>query len=280
MRWLMVLGLIVTGAVSCRPVEKRASPSISEIQSAVSVSPPLHSIALPSNVATISNTKIASFGKAKKHLWEIHKDHQTTLYCGCAYEGNELVSPPGACGYVPITTGIRSRRVEWEHVVPAQAFGQSFREWREGHPECVDGRGKPFRGRPCARKVAVAFRYMEADMYNLQPAIGDVNDRRGTATPAMIPGENRLFGTCDFEVSAGKFEPRPEVRGDIARTYLYMDMAYPGRGILSEKNKKLFEAWSDQDPVDAWECERARRIARIQGNINQVVERACRQAHR
>lgn len=119
---------------------------------------------------------------------------------------------------------------------------------------------------------------MEADMYNLQPAIGEVNERRGTATPAMIPGENRPFGPCDFEAADGKVEPRPSVRGDIARTYLYMDQAYPGRGVVSRKNRKLFEAWSEQDPVDRWECDRARRIARVQGNVNHVVEQACRDA--
>lgn len=54
-----------------------------------------------------------------------------------------------------------------------------------------------------------------------------------------------------------------------------MDTMYPGRGIISDKNRKLFEAWSKLDPVDAWECERSERIARIQGRRNQIVEAAC-----
>ena len=55
-----------------------------------------------------------------------------------------------------------------------------------------------------------------------------------------------------MEIEDRKAEPPLNVRGDIARTYLYMDVAYPGRGIISKKNRKLFAAWNRQDPVDRW----------------------------
>ena len=117
-----------------------------------------------------------------------------------------------SCGYHPKSSK-RARQLEWEHVVPAEAFGQSFPEWREGHPECVDRKGQPFKGRNCARKVAVPFRYMEADLYNLQPAIGEVNHLRLNYSMAMIPGEARAFGRCDLEIEDRKIEPRPDIRG-------------------------------------------------------------------
>lgn len=50
-----------------------------------------------------------------------------------------------------------------------------------------------------------------------------------------------------------------------------MESAYPGRGIRSRQEQKLFEAWSREDPVDGWERERAKRIERIQGNTNPFV---------
>lgn len=218
-----------------------------------------------------------SFPKVKKHLAEIYADRRETFYCGCSFDENGKVDRD-RCGYVPASEGARAQRMEWEHVVPAHAFGQSFPSWREGHPQCVTQAGKAFRGRPCARKVDTAYRAMEADMHNLYPVIGELNERRSNYSMGLIPGEPRAFGACDFEVADRKVEPRPEVRGDIARTYLYMDLAYPGRGILSRKNRKLFEAWDEQDPVDRWECERARRIARIQGNVNQVLDLACKNA--
>ena len=116
---------------------------------------------------------------------------------------------------------------------------------------------------------------MAADMYNLYPTIGEVNGRRSNYAMARIDGEEREFGACDVEIAHRKVEPREAVRGEIARTYLYMDLAYPEKGILSREQRKLFEAWARSDPVDAWECERTRRIERMQGNRNEVVMEQC-----
>lgn len=141
----------------------------------------------------------------------------------------------------------------------------------------MDNRGKSFKGRKCAEKVNLEYRRMQADMYNLYPAVGEVNGLRSNYLMAMIPGNQYRFGECKTKIEDRKIElPRPEVRGEIASTYMYMERAYPGHGIISGKNEKLFQAWDKADPVDEWECERARRIAKIQGNVNLVVDQACR----
>jgi deoxyribonuclease-1 len=195
---------------------------------------------------------------------------RSTFYCDCAYDGTTV--DVQSCGYQPQKPSKRARQLEWEHVVPAEAFGQSFPEWRDGHPACVDRKGKAFKGRNCAGKMAIPYRYIEADLYNLQPAIGEVNQWRANYSMAMIDGEARRFGPCDLEIEDRKIEPRPNIRGDIARTYFYMDVVYPGRGVISEKNRKLFEAWDREDPVDDWERERVRRIERLQRNTNTFVK--------
>jgi deoxyribonuclease-1 len=94
---------------------------------------------------------------------------------------------------------------------------------------------------------------MEADMYNLVPAVGEINDLRSNYSLAMILGEKREFGTCDMEIEGMKAETPPEVRGNIARTYFYMNAAYLGRGVISRKIRKLFDARNKQDPVDSRE---------------------------
>ncbi|MCB1189298.1 MAG: endonuclease [Leptospiraceae bacterium] len=229
------------------------------------------------NKPSSGNQQNQSFNKAKKKLKELYSDHKITFYCGCTYNDDKTINPD-SCGYIPKKNSKRAKKIEWEHVVPAENFGRSFKEWREGDPECVDRRGKSFKGRNCARKVNLKFRYMEADMYNLYPAIGELNMRRSNYSYSMIGGEKREFGRCDFEVEDRKVEPRNEIFGDIARTYFYMNSSYPGHGIISGKNQKLFEAWDKMDPVDKWECERARRIKSIQGNTNHIVEEACKKA--
>ena len=116
---------------------------------------------------------------------------------------------------------------------------------------------------------------MEADMFNLFPAIGEVNGLRSNYPMTIIEGEERQFGKCDVEIKRRRVEPREEVRGEIARTYMYMDSVYPGKGIISKKNRSMFEEWNRSDPVDEWECERAKKIEKIQGNRNEVVMGNC-----
>lgn len=223
------------------------------------------------------NSTITSFRKAKRILEDmIYHDHRVTFYCGCAFDDRGNIP---VCGnYTPKKPTARANRLEWDHVVPAEAFGQSFPEWRQGDPACVDSRGRLFKGRNCARKISTEFRHMESDLYNLVPTIGEINRLKSNHSFGMVPGEPREFGVCDMEIADGKVEPGDNFLGDVARTYLYMDAAYPGHGVISDKNRQLFEAWDRMDPVDAWECERSARIEKIQGNENPFVNRACLEA--
>lgn len=224
------------------------------------------------------NTTIMSFNKAKKTLLrQVYKDHMKTFYCGCTFSSDKQVDP--CDNYTPKKKNKRSKRIEWEHIVAAQHFGQSFKEWREGTPECVDKKGKPFKGRKCAEKMNKLYRLMQSDMYNLVPAIGEVNGLRSNFRFGMITGEKRQFGNCDFELEKkGRIaEPAEHLRGNIARTYKYMDWAYKRR-VISKANRKLFDAWDKQDPVDQWECERCKRIEKIQGNENKIVKDQCKKA--
>jgi len=223
------------------------------------------------------NTTIQSFSKAKELLLtRVYYDHRLTFYCGCLFSPRKAILP--CSNYIPLTKWKRAKRVEWEHIVPAHAFGQSFSAWRIGHTNCRNRRGKPFRGRNCARKVSPEFRFMEADLYNLVPAIGEINALRSNYSYALISGEKRRFGPCDMEIANNKAEPASAIRGNVARTYFYMAWAYPGHGILAKQKVKLFTVWNRQDPVDKWECIRCRRIEALQGNENPYVKRLCLEA--
>ena len=185
------------------------------------------------------NKKIKKFSKAKKKLWKLYKGHEVTIYCGCKYKKKKPDFT--SCGYIPKKNNKRANRIEWEHVVPAHAFGKSFTEWTKGDEKCVK-KGKRYKGRRCAGTNKL-FAFMEADMYNLYPAIGEVNGLRSNYPIAEIPGEKREFGSCDVEIYKKKMEPSDQVKGNVTRTYMYMEKAYPGRGIISKKNKKLIAAW-------------------------------------
>jgi len=92
---------------------------------------------------------------------------------------------------------------------------------------------------------------------------------------AQLTGSDYDFGGCKAKIQDRKFEPMDAAKGIVARTYMYMDASYPNRGIISDKNKKLFEAWDKMFPVTSWECERAKLIASIQGNTNEILKKRC-----
>jgi deoxyribonuclease-1 len=228
--------------------------------------------------ATEGNTKIASFDKSKNLLEKMYisAHYFTTFYCGSTFDENFKLDHSKS-GFHFRKNEARANRVEWEHIVAAESFGQSFAEWRDGHPDCVDSKGQPYKGRKCAAKASKQFELMEADMYNLVPAIGEVNGDRSNYRFDMIQGEKREYGKCNMEIEDRIAEPPDDKFGDIARTYMYMEAAY-GRGVIAQSNIKLFEAWNKMDPVDKWECERARLVEKIQGNKNMILEKACKEA--
>ena len=127
------------------------------------------------------------------------------------------------------------------------------------------------------------FQKMESDLYNLVPVIGTINRVRSNHHFGEIPEEPRDFGECDFEIGEKivkrkkvKFvEPRENIRGDIARTHLYMTRVYRGEYRMRYAEKQLMEKWNKLDPPDKWECEKAELIELIQGNRNPILFSRC-----
>lgn len=165
-----------------------------------------------------------SFSKAKKMLeQQVYFDHRVTLYCGASFDEKKNIDLPG--GFTAIKHQKRASKVEWEHAVPAENFGRAFVEWREGHPQCVS-KGKAFKGRKCAEKVNMEYRHMQADMYNLFPAIGAVNAVRSNKQYSELSGSVSAFGSCEAKVDGNRFEPPARSKGQVARAALYMADSY------------------------------------------------------
>ena len=113
---------------------------------------------------------------------------------------------------------------------------------------------------------------MEADLHNLVPAVGELNGDRSNRSFSMVSGEPRAYGKCDFEIDfdTDKVEPMPSVRGNISRTYFYFEKQYGLR--ISKKQRRLFNVWDREDPVDDWERTRNFMIKNIQGNGNPFIK--------
>lgn len=215
-----------------------------------------------------------SFSKAKKQMKQVYFDNQFTFYCNCIYDykkekGREkMVVYNDSCGYKPRKNKKRGETIEWEHIMPAYRFASGLQCWNE--KICVDKNGKSYKGRKCCEKVDKKFRIMQADMYNLVPSVGELNGDRSNYSYGIIDGEARLYGECDFEVSGKKAEPKEDIRGDIARTYFYMEETYNIE--LTNEERQLFIMWNKLDNISQWEKIRAKRIKEIQGNENKFIK--------
>lgn len=232
------------------------------------------------------NTIIANFSKTKKILYKIYnkdlwKGFRKTIYCWCNFSWKKIDKK--SCWLITKWYKKRSKRIEREHVVPAENFWKAFKSWREGNEKCkYYSKSKwkyiNYKGRKCAEKASPLFNLMEADLYNLFPADGALNAYRSNYQIAEIPWEIRKFWKCDFEIDNRKVEPPQDKKGDIARVYMYMQLVY-GKSkwlkIISEKNKKLIETWNKMDPISKDECIVYFDKKKYQKNINPILEAPC-----
>ena len=184
---------------------------------------------------------IADYQEARNVFWrQLYTKGGTTLYCGEAFNA-----------------GDRGGAVNIEHVFP-----MSWVTWKL---KCGD--------REQCRKDSPLFNKIEADLHNLFPARKDINKIRRSRAFALINGEQRNFGQCDFEIDSKKntVEPRDEVRGDIARAMFYMAEKYDLE--IRRLQYQTLQQWSKQDPVSSEEQRRNRVISALQGNTNPFIDK-------
>lgn len=235
------------------------------------------------------NTKIKSFSKAKKLMKnKIYntKDLQYGFYSQCSYESKlvepekkkdsnkkpkpkyKLVVDKESCNYTPRrATNKRSNYIEGEHIVSAHTFGHDLTCWIEGNSRCYSKKkDKFYKGRRCCNKISKKFKLMQADLYNIVPAIGELNGDRKNFSFTQLSGEPRVYGSVDFEIDfkARKVEPPEYAKGQIARTYLYFKKTYDLA--ISKKQMKLYKVWNKKYPMTHKEKLIYKKIKEIQGN--------------
>jgi len=190
-------------------------------------------------------TTFKTYDDARPVFWrKLYPQGGTELYCGVAFDRRHKA------GKLAMSV---------EHVFPADAIAET-------EPTCKD--------RSCA---APRVQRAMADLQNLWPALGRVNSSRSNLRYGEIPGEDarRYPEFCpDFERTAGakaKVEPRDDVKGDIARSLVYMHFVYglPLENAVSDKD--LLLTWMKADPPDAEELRRNALIDQLQGTPNPLL---------
>ncbi len=125
------------------------------------------------------------------------------------------------------------------------------------------------------------------DMHHLRPSDVSVNSSRGNKDFAM--GGSEISEAPGNRTDSDSFEPKDEVKGDVARMIFYMDVRYEGNdssgtpdlsianGMTSTGQPLLGDlctllSWHLQDPVSDWERRRNNRIFEWQTNRNPFID--------
>lgn len=196
-------------------------------------------LSLITPATAVEQQRFTNYFDALPLFWDqVYDQGGETLYCGTPFGPR------------------RGRGINIEHVFP---MGWAMRA--EG---CSS--------RKACRLQSDRFNRIEADMHNLYPARQEINKARSSLPFAMIKGEHRQFGRCDFELDQRqrRVEPRPEVRGNIARAMFHMHDSY-GLKIYRQQGL-LLKQWHQQDPPDREERRRNDRINRLQGTRNRFID--------
>lgn len=202
------------------------------------------------------------FSKAKDILHKKifnEENIKYTFYCNCKYDQHKNINH-NSCQFAPRANANRAKRLEWEHVVPTSLFGQTLPCWKNG-------------GRKNCTKTSQIFQLFEGDMHNLKPAIGEINGDRSNLPFSIVDHKKFLYGKCNFFIGKSQHlnyqnvaEPNDNIKGNIARIYLYMNQKYNLN--ISQNQLNIFKEWNEFDPPDQKEIYINQKIKNIQGDDN------------
>lgn len=131
-----------------------------------------------------THAETANFTESKrilKQAWEKH-GFDSEFYCNAKFKfiksRIEIIQDDSVYSARNHITkkgkpNLRAKRIEFEHIMSAHNFGQHLECWRQGCRK--------------ACKNDLTFNKMEADLYNIVPAIGEINGDRSNYRYTQAP---------------------------------------------------------------------------------------------
>jgi deoxyribonuclease-1 len=109
-----------------------------------------------------------------------------------------------------------------------------------------------------------------SDVHHLYPADSRANGVRGNLPFGEVEAASWAQGGS--ECNGKVFQPRPEHRGNVARSIFYFAIRY-GKSVDASQ-EAILRQWNDEDPVDDAERRRNDGIFAVQHNRNPFVDHA------
>jgi endonuclease I len=201
---------------------------------------------------------VLSYADARAKMYNYADNYSNSVVC--VYSGYSETVP---LNFSSTSTGVVNN-INCEHSIPQSWFNETTR--------------------------------MRSDMHHLYPTYIQWNSNRGSDPFAEIPDTQTTLwmrltqsqtgipttNLAEYsEDGPGKFEPREDHKGNLARTAFYFYTMHAGQpdlvatghnSITTLADLNTLYQWHLADPVDAHELERNRRVAASQGNYNPYIE--------
>ena len=192
-----------------------------------------------------------------------------TIYDNCkiTFHGKKLMSLKpdlSTCNYKirNFRNKFRAERTEAEHIVPISWIGHQLQCWKHG-------------GRKNCERTSSAFNHAEANLVNLQWAVGEVNADRSDYRYA-----NKLDSGFDYGSNGRivinkqdrRFQPPAEFHGWFGRVHLYMQKMYGFK--MSKSYQAMIEVWA-KEPATKRECQYNARLQKDFGSSNPLTTKMC-----
>lgn len=209
--------------------------------------------------------------QAKNILKMIHLDYKVTTLNHCRYDYDKT----SCMDKTEVNTSSCSVKEDhqsmvWIQVVPDTFFGRKMACMIE--TPCINVFTKePFGSPMCCRRINKKYKKMEADLYNLIPVVSEMKQIQKGKIFSEVKDPITMVG--ETKIGKEAIEPADNVKGDIARVYLYMDEVYSLE--LNATQKNLYLKWNSLDGVDAQECALSKIISKIEGSANTWIEKEC-----
>lgn len=188
-----------------------------------------------------------------------------SFYCNCPIvllSSGRFAVDIKSCGYVPRSNYTKATRTQYTHIVPTHIYAANLKCYQTG-------------GKANCR-YDTTFNQRDGDIHNIVPAIEElVTDRANFSFTNKLP-QSGQYGKCPIAIDFEKklVSPPDDVRGPIARTYLYMAKSYGLK--LKKQELDQFRLWDKLYPPTFKECQRNALIKKYQGNDNPFITRKCR----
>ncbi len=116
----------------------------------------------------------------------------------------------------------------------------------------------------------------KSDLHHLFPVDTVANSTRGHYPFGEVVVKDIEIPSCDASSfgtnSRGElvFEPKENIKGDIARAVFYFATRY--QMSIENSEEEILKKWNKEDPVSAFELEKNNKVMMIQGNRNPYID--------